>query len=61
VIARAFAQGRARLRADVDPRNLRSIVLLKRLGFRETGSAKRTYQIGEEWTDSVYFELLNSN
>ncbi len=60
VIARAFAQGRARLKADVDPRNLRSIKLLKSLGFRETGAAKRTYQIGDEWTDSVYFELLNS-
>jgi RimJ/RimL family protein N-acetyltransferase len=61
VIARAFAQGRARLHADVDPRNGRSIKLLKKLGFRETGSAKRTYQIGDEWTDSVYLELLNSN
>jgi RimJ/RimL family protein N-acetyltransferase len=60
VIARAFSQGRARLRADVDPRNLRSIKLLKNVGFRETGTAKRTYQIGDEWTDSVYFELLNS-
>jgi ribosomal-protein-alanine N-acetyltransferase len=61
VIARSFAKGRARLRADVDPRNLRSIKLLKKLGFHETGTAKRTYQIGDEWTDSVYLELLNSN
>ena len=60
VIARAFTQGRARLHADVDPRNARSIKLLKKLGFRETGMAKRTYQIGDVWTDSVYLELLNS-
>ena len=60
VIARAFAQGRARLHADVDPRNARSIKLLKKLGFYETGTAKRTYRIGDEWTDSVYLELLNS-
>jgi [ribosomal protein S5]-alanine N-acetyltransferase len=61
VIARAFAQGRTRIHADVDPRNARSIALLKKLGFRETGSAKRTYQIGDVWTDSIYLELLNSN
>jgi RimJ/RimL family protein N-acetyltransferase len=60
VIGRAFAQGRARLRADVDPRNARSLKLLKNLGFRETGTAKRTYQIGDEWADSVYLELPNS-
>jgi [ribosomal protein S5]-alanine N-acetyltransferase len=60
IIARAFAQGRARLHADVDPRNDRSLKLLKKLGFHETGTAKRTYQIGDEWTDSVYLELLNS-
>jgi RimJ/RimL family protein N-acetyltransferase len=60
VIARAFAQGRPRLHADVDPRNQRSITLLKKLGFRETGTAKNTYQIGGEWSDSVYLELLNS-
>jgi RimJ/RimL family protein N-acetyltransferase len=57
VIARAFAQGRARLRADVDPHNARSLKLLKKLGFRETGTAQRTYQIGDTWTDSVYLEL----
>ncbi len=60
VIARAFARGHARLHADVDPRNARSLKLLRKLGFRETGSAKRTYQIGDEWTDSVYLELVNS-
>jgi [ribosomal protein S5]-alanine N-acetyltransferase len=60
VIARAFARGHARLHADVDPRNTRSIRLLKKLGFRETGSAKNTYQIGDVWTDSVYLELINS-
>ena len=54
-------RGRTRIHADVDPRNMRSIVLLKKLGFRETGSAKRTYQIGDVWTDSFYLELLNSD
>ena len=43
--------------ADIDPRNLPSIRLLTRLGFTETGRAERTWQIGEEWHDSIYFRL----
>lgn len=45
------------IRADVDPRNTASLVLLNRLGFAEVGRATRTLQIGEEWCDSVYLEL----
>ena len=47
----------AGVRADVDPRNLRSLVLLERLGFKRTGYAERTFKIGENWVDSVYLEL----
>ena len=47
-----------RLTADVDPRNGRSLKLLERLGFQETGRAERTIQVGQEWCDSVYLELL---
>lgn len=58
VIGRIFARhDLAALRADVDPRNAASIRLLQRLGFERTGAAKRTWRIGEEWCDSVYFEL----
>ena len=45
------------VRADVDPENLRSVVLLERLGFRRTGYAERTFKLGDRWTDSVYLEL----
>jgi len=47
----------ARVRADVDPRNTRSLRLLERLGFQRTGFAAHTFKIGETWTDSVYLEL----
>lgn len=58
VIAHAFGtRGLAQIRADVDPRNARSLGLLTRLGFRETGRAERTFKIGEEWVDSVYLTL----
>lgn len=58
VIERAFrTRGLAQIRADVDPRNERSLGLLTRLGFRETGRAERTFCIGGEWSDSVYLTL----
>jgi ribosomal-protein-alanine N-acetyltransferase len=47
----------ASVRADVDPANLRSLMLLERLGFKRTGYAERTFKIGENWVDSVYLEL----
>lgn len=46
-----------RLEADVDPRNDASLKLLAKLGFRETGRAERTLQVGDEWCDSVYLAL----
>lgn len=46
-----------KLTADVDPRNLASLGLLKRLGFRETSRAKGTWTIGDEVCDSVYLAL----
>lgn len=45
------------LRADIDPRNRASIRLFERLGFELSGQAKRTWKVGEEWCDSVYYEL----
>jgi RimJ/RimL family protein N-acetyltransferase len=45
------------LTADVDPENTASIRLLGRLGFQRTGFAERTWHIGGEWKDSVYFAL----
>ncbi len=59
VIGHAFdTRGLPQIRADVDPRNDRSLRLLAGLGFRETGRAERTFQIGEEWVDSVYLTLV---
>lgn len=43
--------------ADIDPRNGRSLDLFQRLGFEETGRARRTWLIGDEWCDSVYLSL----
>lgn len=46
--------------ADVDPRNVASLALLSRLGFRETGRASGTWEVGGETCDSVYLALPRS-
>jgi ribosomal-protein-alanine N-acetyltransferase len=45
------------LTADVDPRNAASLKVLAKLGFIVTGTAKRTFLLGDEWCDSVYLRL----
>jgi RimJ/RimL family protein N-acetyltransferase len=58
VIARVFERHPIpAISADIDPRNTASIRLLTKLGFRESGRASRTWHIGEEWCDSIYFAL----
>lgn len=57
-IDHVFAEGLTQIvTADVDPENTASIHLLERLGFVRTGSAERTWNIGGEWKDSVYYAL----
>jgi ribosomal-protein-alanine N-acetyltransferase len=53
----AFGRGQPFLTADVDPRNAASLALLAGAGFRETGRAQRTWQVGGAWCDSVYLRL----
>ncbi len=43
--------------AEIDPRNTGSQVLLRKLGFRETGRAENTIKVAGEWCDSTYFAL----
>lgn len=45
------------LTADVDPANHASIRLLEKLGFVRTGFAERTWNIGGDWKDSVFYGL----
>ena len=56
-IERRRGLGSTELTADVDPRNLSSIMLLARHGFMETGRAKGTWEVGDELCDSIYYRL----
>lgn len=61
VIARGFTTGgHDEIRAEANPRNEACLRLLSRLGFRETGRARRTWCVGGEWSDSVYLALPRS-
>ena len=58
VIDRAFATFPiAALEADVDPRNVACLGLLRKLGFEEVRRARRTFKVGGRWVDSVYLSL----
>lgn len=56
-IAHRRRSGGTELKADTDPRNLASIRLLRRHRFVETGRASRTWLIGGQWFDSIYWRL----
>lgn len=47
--------GSAFVTADTDPRNAASIRLLQRHGFVETHRAEKTWLIGGQWFDSIYW------
>lgn len=49
--------GTKELTADTDPWNTASIGLLQRYGFTETHRADRTWLIGGQWFDSIYWRL----
>lgn len=58
VLGRAFSEhGLPAVEADVDPRNARSLQLLRGLGFIEVGRAERTWLVGDQWCDSIYLRL----
>ncbi|MEO6060750.1 MAG: GNAT family protein [Thermoflexales bacterium] len=59
VLVYAFERiGLHRVAAGADPRNLSSLRLLERLGFRREGYSPESYWDGETWTDDVRYAML---
>lgn len=52
--------GLHRVEADADPRNVRSLALLERLGFRREGLLRERYIVNGEVQDGVMLGLLRS-
>jgi [ribosomal protein S5]-alanine N-acetyltransferase len=53
--------GVARIWADTDPRNARSVNLLRRLGFSKESHFQRNVLIKGEWCDTLIFSILKDN
>ncbi|MGO1075502.1 GNAT family N-acetyltransferase [Inquilinus sp. CA228] len=59
LIRRLFAdEVRHRLQASIDPRNIRSVTLFERLGFRREAHFRRSVWAKGEWCDDVVYALL---
>lgn len=50
-----------RIIASVDPANISSIHLLKRLGFRKEAHFKESLLVNNQWVDDVIYALLQSD
>lgn len=51
--------GKHRIICSVDPRNLKSEALLKRLGFRKEAHFKKSLFLFNEWVDDMIYALLS--
>ena len=50
-----------RIWADTDPRNVRSVNLLRHLGFSKESHFQRNVLIKGEWCDTLIFSILKEN
>ncbi len=52
--------GKHRVFCSVDPRNLRSVALLRRMGFRQEAHHRASLWFKGDWADDLVFALLRS-
>jgi ribosomal-protein-alanine N-acetyltransferase len=48
-----------RIEANILPKNIRSLTVVKKLGFIEEGLSKKYLKINGKWEDHLHFVLLN--
>ncbi|MEV4335089.1 GNAT family protein [Streptomyces sp. NPDC049597] len=59
VVSSYFERGVRRISADCDARNIRSVALLERVGFRFEGLRVANRYAKGEWIDELFFGLLS--
>lgn len=47
-----------RITASADPRNIKSVALLERIGMRKEAHFKKSFWFNNEWTDDVIYAIL---
>ena len=52
--------GKRRITASIDPRNLRSVHLFERLGFRREAHFRESLLINGEWVDDLVYAILRN-
>lgn len=50
-----------RLEANIQPKNIKSIALVKRCGFRKEGYSPRYLKIGGRWRDHERWTILSED
>jgi RimJ/RimL family protein N-acetyltransferase len=53
--------GKHRAVCSVDPRNVRSIALMQRVGMQQEAYSVKSFWFGGEWVDDVIFAMLGSD
>lgn len=53
-----IALNKHRIVASVDPRNIASLKLIERLGFRKEAHFKESYYLRGEWVDDIIYAML---
>lgn len=62
VIHRAFNElGLHRLEANIQPNNVRSLNLVKKLGFSKEGFSSKYLYIGNQWCDHERWAIINED
>ena len=54
-----FNMKKHRIVASIDPRNLKSMALLKRIGMRKEAHFRKSIWFNEQWSDDVVFAILD--
>lgn len=53
-----YEHGKRKIKASIDPRNLASIAMIEKLGFKKEAHYKKCFFLRGEWVDNVIYGLI---